>query len=148
MGSQRRKSNHGGRGGSGGRKGGGGSGETNEDKGQRKIDEKIYQNAFKKLDNALLSNNFPYAAEIAASISISKEKPSDLVNLILASAKAFSEAENKSWAPEERKFVNVGIKFAQEKTGSELSAQRRELFGNVIESNLKRVVQSKGRKSP
>jgi hypothetical protein len=142
LGSQSRRSNPRRGGSSGGNSGG--STENSDDKAQRKIDDAIYQRAFKKLDNALSSNNFSYAAEIATSISISKEKPTDLVNLLIASAKAFSEAKERSWAREERKFTDAGLRFAQEKTGSEISTQRREQFGNIIESNLKKITQTKG----
>lgn len=152
MGSQSRKSDRDKARHSGGGKGGGGGGGTSggsegEETPSRNESNRIYQNAFKKLDEALLSKNFSQAAGIVTSITVSRAPTSDLVNLILAGAKAFSEGKQKAWKPEARSLAETGIRFAQEKTGHELTVETRELFGNVIAENLK-MAASKGRSQP
>ena len=149
MGSQGRKSDRdkGRRGGHGGGGGGSAGGAEGEREPTKKENEQIYQKAFKKLDEALASKNFEYAANIVTSIRISREPTTDLVNLILAGVKAFSEGKEKAWKPEVRNLADSGIRFAQEKTGHELTFERRELFGNVIANNLKKVAEEQRRKS-
>lgn len=148
MGSQSRKSGsgRGRRGRSKGGRGGGSGGE--EGSADEKRDERIYQKAFKKLDDALASNNFSYAANVAASISISRTSSDDLTSLILAGAKAFSEGKEKAWKQTSQTLADDGIRFAQEQTGHELPTERRQLFSNIIAANLKKVAESQGRKSP
>jgi hypothetical protein len=148
LGSQSRKpgSGRGRRGKSKGGGGGGGGGEGSPTDERR--DERVYQKAFKKLEEALASNNFSYAANVAASISISRTPSDDLMSLILAGVKAFSEGKEKAWKPESRTLADSGIQFAREKTGHELTLERRQLFGNLIAANLKKVAEEQGRKSP
>lgn len=151
MGSQSRRSDsgRGRRGRSKGGRGGGGSGGGGEGgSADERRDERIYQKAFKKLDDALASNNFSYAANVAASISISKTPSDDLMSLILAGVKAFSEGKENAWKPASQTLADNGIRFAQEKTGHELTLERRQLFSNIIAANLKKVAEGQGRKSP
>lgn len=133
-----------------GRGGTGGGGAGGEDEGRREEQEReknrIYRNARKKLVAALTKKNFSYAAEVATRVATSRTPTRDVVNLLVAGAKAYRDGRDQGWRPKPRELAGDGIRFAQQKTGYELTAPRQQLFTSIIASNLREVVEKQRRK--
>lgn len=149
MGSQSRRSTRrrgrGGRGGGGGSGGGGGgSGGTSE--GNER--ERVYRIALARANAALKSRNFSYAARIATSVAVSRTPVQDTLSLFLAGARAFNEGKEKRWEPRPPELAADGIQYAQEKTGYELTLERRRFFISILSENLRKAAEKHGRKQP
>ena len=127
------------RGGTGGR-GAGGEDERKRDKETRET-ERIYRNASRKIADALSKKNFSYAAEIATRVTASRASVQDVVNLFVAGAKAYGEGKEHGWRPKPEQLAGDGMRFAQEKTGYELTVARQQLFSSIIASNIGKVVE-------
>lgn len=133
-----------------GRGGTGGEGAVGEDERKREEEareiNRIYRNARKKLAAALTEKNFSYAAEVATHVTVSRARIQDVVNLFVAGARAYREGKDQGWRPKPRELAGDGVRYAQEKTGYELTAARQQLFSNIIASNLRKVVEKQRRK--
>lgn len=145
LGSQPRKPGRrrGGRRGRTGRGGGEGG-----DKEEAKRRDQIYGKARRKLIDALKTNDFSYAAQIAASVTVSQTSVQDVVSLFLAGAEAFREGRDREWTPRPEELATDGLRYAREKTGYELTPDTRELFNNILSTNLRKIGEKKGRKYP
>jgi hypothetical protein len=151
LGSQTRRSDRG-----GGRRGKGGRGGVGEGAGEERrehVEEgkernRIYQKATTRRDEALRTRDFSYAARIATSVVVSRAPVQDAISLFLAGAKAFSDGKEREWVPKPTELARNGIKFAQEKTGYELTLERQQFFSSILASNLRKVAEKSGRKTP
>jgi len=107
---------------------------------------RIYQKATERLVNALKAKDFSYAADVATSITISKAPVQEIVSLFVAGARAFSEGKSRGWKPKPPELASNGIRYAQEKTGYELTPERRQFLSSILATNLRRIGEKHGRK--
>jgi hypothetical protein len=149
LGSQTRRSDRG-----GGRRGKGGRGELGKGAGEgggreeEKERYRIYQKATARRDNALRTRDFSYAAQIATSVVVSRAPVQEAISLFLAGARAFSEGKEREWTPKPTELAKNGIRYAQEKTGYELTLERQQLFSNILANNLGKIAEKYRRKTP
>lgn len=155
MGSQTKKSGKGhsggrsrGRGGSGGGAGGkNGDDETPPKGSDRRLDPELSRKASRKLHEALVSNNFSYAADIATSVATTSTPIKETLSLLLAGAKAFREGKEKRWEPKPSELAQHAIAYAQQKTGYDLSVEKQQLLNGILSESLSRTAEKYGRKS-
>jgi hypothetical protein len=139
----------GGGGGGGGGSGGGGDEErkkTASEEFERQVT-RVINRASKKIQEALVADNFSYAAAIATSAAVAKSPVKETMNLLLASAKAFKEAKEKRWEPEPSEIAGRAISYAQQKTGYSLSLQKLNLVNKIITDTLTVTAEKQRRKS-
>lgn len=138
------------RGGKGGR-GESGGGKDGSDqtppKGRDRQLEQLFRKASGKLQEALASNNFSYAANIATSVATASTPVKETMNLLLAGAKAFREGKEKRWEPKPSELAEHAIAYAQQRTGYELTAEKRQLLNGILSDSLSRTAEKYGRKS-
>ena len=115
----------------------------NEEARERK---RVYRKATQRVARALKEKNFARAAEIATFATVSQVSVQDAANLFLAGAKAFREGKVQEWKPKPTDLANNGIRYAQEKTGYELTPERRRFFSDILTTNLRKVAEKHGRK--
>ena len=156
MGSHTRKSKDtGGRSSRGGkgRKGGGGSGGGSGEEKKPTSEEvriqirKVLVRSSKKLQTALVDNNFEHAAGIATSAAFVKSPIKENVNLFLAGAKAFKEAKNRRWESKPSEVAGQAVSYAQKKTGYSLSLERSSFINKIISDTLAATAEKQRRKS-
>lgn len=153
MGSHTRKP--GGTGGRGSRRSGRGGGGGGGDEERKKIASQEFEKqvtqvvnrASRKIQAALVDDNFSYAASIATSVAVAKSPVEETMNLLLASAKAFKEAKEKRWEPKPSDVAGRAISYAQLKTGYSLSAEKSNIVNRIIADALAVTAEKQRRKS-
>jgi hypothetical protein len=143
-------------GGTGGRRsgrggGGGGGGDdkrkkTASDEFERQVT-RVVNRASRKIQAALIEDNFSYAASIATRAAVAKSPVKETMNLLLASAKAFKEAKEKRWEPKPAEIAGRAISYAQQKTGYSLSLEKLSLVNKIITDTLTATAEKQRRKS-
>lgn len=126
--------------------GGGGSGEGTPPKVSDRELGQLFRKASIKLQDALASDNFSYAANIATSVATTSTPVKETMNLLLAGAKAFREGKEKRWEPKPSELAEHAIAYAQQKTGYELPTEKRQLLNQILSDSLSRTAEKYGRK--